>query len=84
MAQRMVEVSLGWPVLPNGITWSMSVPASQAQEATKALVKAWSEIDKAFERLPVPGPDTVPGGSPVDDPGEDFYEAMTRRRPVGF
>lgn len=84
MAQRNVEVTLSWPVLPNGITWSMTVPASQVQAATRALVALWGPLEKEFQRLPVPGPDTIPGGSVVEEPGDDFWEAMAPPRKVGF
>lgn len=84
MPQRLVEVTLSWPVLPNGISWSMSVPASQVQEVTKAMVALWAPLEKSFSRLPVPGPDTIPGGSAVEDPDDDFWEAMQPPRKVGY
>lgn len=84
MPQRLVEITLSWPVLPNGITWSVSVPASQVQEATKALVALWAPLEKSFSRLPVPGPDTVPGGAVIEEPDDDWWEGMARPNRVGF
>ena len=85
MAQRSVEVTLTWPVLPNGIQWTISCPASQVQEVTKALVALWAPLEKSFARLPVPGPDTIPGGSSVEIPDDDeYWERMNQVKRVGY
>ena len=81
LAQRDVEITLGWPVLPNGITWSVTVPASQVQEATKRMVELWQEIDEWFAGVPVPGPDTIPSGGSQDVPDNDDYWDRMKAKP---
>ena len=82
---KSARLSLGPPILPHGVEWSVDVPAGKLPEATKALLKLWASVEGSLPKLPVPGPDMIPGGNAVDDPGDDFWEGMQDTPPrIGF
>jgi hypothetical protein len=79
------EVTIAWPILPAGVTVTAKVRLDHVQETTERLLDWARRNEKLWRSVPAPGPDVVPGGSPVVawsayDEGDD----VLRRRPVGY
>lgn len=82
---KSAQLHLSGPLLPHGVSWSIEVPADKLGEATRMLLQMWKPLEPLFSRAPVPGPDMIPGGNAVDDPGDDFWEGMQDTPPrIGF
>lgn len=73
-------MSIGWPVLPQGVSVSCQVKLSEVQTAMERLLQWVKENEGTWRQLPTTGPDTVPGGSPAYVNDEDWPEA----RRVGY
>lgn len=81
-ADPETAVQIGWPVVPHGISVSMTVKLSQLQDATERLL-AWArENNDMWARLPTSGPEVIPGGTPVQAWSD--YDESSDRGKCGF
>lgn len=77
-----VQVALGHPILPAGLTLTVTVPMTYMEGTIATLLEWIATHEKTWSKLPTVGPDLVPGGTPASD-ADLFYEARRRQR-VGY
>lgn len=82
-------VSVGSPILPVGVQFSVEVPFSMADEATVKLVELARLVEPhlKLQEHELPQAEHVPSAGPVEVGDDDAYESRRRprkRRRVGF